>query len=164
MELPKEEYIFEKYTLSSRCYTKLHTNDKTLCAICMLDESNNDNDKIWNRYELKCGHKMHTRCFKKWICELCQIKCPYCGINEDNSCIYCIKCDKFGHDCTKTCLICKKSGHDCENIETYKNIALQKMKERNEKRKKNIEKLSYINQTVEGYEESIAYFRSLRNT
>ena len=164
MELPKEEYIFEVYTLSKRCFTKLHTNDKTLCAICMLDECNSNNDKIWDRYELKCGHKMHTRCFKKWTGSLFKIKCPYCGINEDNTCIYCIKCDTFGHDCTKSCTICKEDGHDCENIETYKNISLQVSKKKGIKKKMVMDKLHFINKTEEGYNQSIAYYRSLRNT
>ena len=127
MELPKVKYFVEML-LFRRNYTRLCKNDKTLCAICMMDECNEENDRIWDRYELRCGHKMHKRCFIKWTNESFTVKCPYCGVNESNSDIYCSKCDVFGHDCLRTCKICCTKGHDCVDNESYKTLVLHHKK------------------------------------
>ena len=47
-------------------YVLTHTNSNELCGICHLNEKKEHNQR-WNRYELSCGHKFHTRCLRKWI-------------------------------------------------------------------------------------------------
>jgi hypothetical protein len=75
-------------------YIKSIENDDSLCAICMMNESDK---KKWSKYELKCGHKMHSRCFRTWVNEKEKVVCPYCGDMEKRDNYYCILCNKFGH-------------------------------------------------------------------
>ena len=85
-------------------YSTVVMNDKTTCGICQMDE---EYDKeIWHRNVLACGHKFHTRCFRKWMDYKKRTICPFCGdMENDKKNMYCQICKKFGHvdrDCHKT--------------------------------------------------------------
>lgn len=81
MELPpfpnKGNYTIN-VDLSIIKYTKLLKNNKTTCAICLIDE--NFKNK-WHRYKLPCSHIFHTRCYRHF-CYFNNsiIKCPMCGV------------------------------------------------------------------------------------
>ena len=74
------------------------------CEIChlvevgMQDLENPKNDIIWGRYELRCGHQAHIRCFRRW-CKSEGIGCPRCGpIEEVEENRVCHSCNEF-HMC-----------------------------------------------------------------
>lgn len=70
-------------------FCKLIHNSNTECLICM------DNpDPNWHQYELSCGHRFHTRCFREWMRFTGKVKCSYC--NESTTLIpYCNICNKY---------------------------------------------------------------------
>ena len=90
------KYQFESIEIECCRFIKTVHNTRERCIVCMVDE---DFDKeVWTRYELRCGHQMHTRCFRKWCEQKQKINCPYCGDIEDiakNH--YCSACNVFGH-------------------------------------------------------------------
>ena len=80
------------------CYTKLLCDSNELCLICMLDESENNINLKWDRYQLCCGHQFHTRCLRKWCNTKQKLNCSLCGdieLNSKNE--YCNTCHKWGH-------------------------------------------------------------------
>lgn len=76
-------------------YTKTIQNDNTLCLICHHDETETG-DK-WDRYQLKCNHKYHTRCLRRWGHIKKCVNCPLCGDVDRKNDLYCGHCDTFGH-------------------------------------------------------------------
>lgn len=79
-------------------YTKpIHDRKQWKCVICELTEIPHY-DVTWFRYELRCNHQVHARCYKKW-CKLKKtVGCPQCGLllyTETN--MYCDICGRFGH-------------------------------------------------------------------
>ena len=46
-------------------YTKHLQNNKSLCSVCMADETKDG--KQWDIYQLKCGYIAHTRCLRRWF-------------------------------------------------------------------------------------------------
>ena len=78
-------------------YVKELRQDSSLCLVCLLDEG--EDEKRWLRYELRCGHVFHTRCFRRWCGKKQAINCPYCGsIDESMANRYCSTCQCFGHN------------------------------------------------------------------
>ena len=89
------KYRFESIDIECGRFVKpVHSRER--CIVCMVDE---DFDKeVWTRYELRCGHQMHSRCFRKWCHQKQKINCPYCGDVEDKpENHYCSICKIFGH-------------------------------------------------------------------
>lgn len=77
-------------------YVKSVKNDKKMCCVCVIDETKDG--KSWDRYELVCGHQMHTRCLRKWCATKNKLNCPQCGdIKPIMKNRYCSSCKKFGH-------------------------------------------------------------------
>ena len=71
--------------------------NKTLCKVCLTDETEDGNQ--WDRYQLRCGHIYHTRCFRRWCGVKNCLNCPYCGtIEEAKKNRYCDDCDAYGHN------------------------------------------------------------------
>ena len=67
--------------------------------ICLTDETKEG--KQWTRYQIKCGHVFHSRCFRRWCGTKQCLNCSCCGdIPEDRDSRYCEKCDVFGHNCS----------------------------------------------------------------
>ena len=67
------------------------------CVICGLTEAANQ-DFMWTCYELRCQHRAHPRCYKKWCKQKKTVGCPHCGLlsyAETN--MYCDYCNHFGH-------------------------------------------------------------------
>ena len=90
------EHKFINLEFECAKYTKTIKKSQETCIVCMVDE---DFEKeIWDRYELQCGHQMHTRCFRKWCEHKGKVNCPYCGDVQDiaNN-HYCSICNEFGH-------------------------------------------------------------------
>ena len=89
---------FDVSYLSNDCpkFAKVLTDNTDLCIICQMDETKEG--KKWERFQLSCGHIMHTHCFQKWCATKMKINCPYCGdIKDIPANYYCIHCEKFGH-------------------------------------------------------------------
>lgn len=87
-------------------------NSKKLCQVCKLDEFEK-HKTIWHRYELKCGHQCHTRCFRRFSKNIGTVACPTCGEIEqtlENKC--CWICNTFGHWCNPGFLILKYKSND----------------------------------------------------
>ena len=77
-------------------YVRLRTKSKKLCIICQMQEPENEQ---WHRYELRCGHIMHTRCLRKWVGRKQSVNCPYCGDTPQTKYNrYCGLCEKWGHN------------------------------------------------------------------
>jgi hypothetical protein len=78
----------------------IYNDDKWNCILCTLTEQPLF-DKLWYRYQIKCRHQVHSRCYKKW-CKLQKtVGCPACGpltMTKDN--MYCEYCEMFGHPST----------------------------------------------------------------
>ena len=102
---PRAEYLIQLE------YTKHLQDDRSLCSVCMTDETNDG--KQWDRYQLKCGHIAHTRCLRRWFSIRECVSCrdiapqdldggrgphPICGdIHEIKRNRFCSDCNKFGH-------------------------------------------------------------------
>lgn len=79
-------------------YTKpIYHKEAWSCIICHLTELPYD-DITWIRYELRCKHQVHIRCYKKW-CKLKKtVGCPECGpLPYTDVNMYCELCSMFGH-------------------------------------------------------------------
>ena len=87
---PENEYMDAVY------FCRVLFDDTELCPICQCDET--EDGKVWNRYQIKCGHKFHTRCFRRWCSKKNCLNCAYCGnIPETQTSMYCSECDEYGH-------------------------------------------------------------------
>ena len=75
-------------TITSK-YCKTIYKSETECLICM-DEGQPE----WHQYQLSCGHKFHTRCFREWMRHTDKVKCSYCGDAVVLK-AYCRECDEF---------------------------------------------------------------------
>lgn len=75
------------------------------CEVCHLTEDTTKYSHpdayniIWGRYQLRCGHQAHIRCYRKWCKILGKIACPTCHyviepLKENK---YCNVCMKYGH-------------------------------------------------------------------
>jgi hypothetical protein len=77
----------------------IYNHDTWSCILCTLTEQSLG--ILWYRYQLPCGHHVHSRCYKKW-CKLQKtVGCPSCGhrtMTKDN--MYCEYCKWFGHPST----------------------------------------------------------------
>ena len=77
-------------------YVKHVSKNKELCTVCMMPEKTR---VPWDRYQLRCGHVAHTRCYRKWCTVKGKVACPCCGDVERTSTNgFCSCCNKFGHD------------------------------------------------------------------
>lgn len=77
----------------------IYNHDKWTCILCTLTEQSLG--MLWYRYQLPCGHQVHSRCYKKWCRVQKTVGCPSCGhrtMTEDN--MYCEYCKWFGHHST----------------------------------------------------------------
>ncbi len=98
MEISNEEHWkhvnFEGNMLSST-YAKPIKADGTVheCkASCMQERGD------WDMYELKCGHKYHTRCLRIWLSKKGKLNCALCGnLPENNQNSWCCDCEDWGH-------------------------------------------------------------------
>lgn len=83
-------------------------HNKWTCEVCHLTEDVMDYDGknkyniIWGRYELRCGHQSHIRCYRKWCKILGKIACPTCHyvVEEKRENKFCNICMVFGHPTT----------------------------------------------------------------
>ena len=103
------EYNSNLELIETIFYTKTLYNDPAFCLICHHDETE-ESPEIWDRYALKCGHKFHTRCLRRWHYIKNCINCPLCGdidANDQNN-FFCGDCQEFGHHCT-----------DCPKMKQY---------------------------------------------
>jgi hypothetical protein len=77
------ECEFEKESNECNYYVKPIYNDGAMCIVCMMDETEENiiinNGHHWERYIIKCGHKIHTRCFRRWCFSKNRVNRPYCG-------------------------------------------------------------------------------------
>ena len=65
-----KEYIGDELLF----YTKPIKGDKNICNVCL------DANKQFDKFKLSCGHKVHTRCFRRFcFVKNCCNKCPLCG-------------------------------------------------------------------------------------
>jgi hypothetical protein len=79
-------------------FIRVHHDNKELCLVCMTDET--ETGQLWTRYELKCSHKFHSRCLRKWCRIKNSINCSCCGkIPEVVENMFCYECQEFGHNC-----------------------------------------------------------------
>ena len=77
-------------------YTKHLQNNKSLCSVCMADETKEG--KQWDIYQLKCGHIAHTRCLRRWFSIRECVSCLISGdIPEIQRTRFCSDCNEFGH-------------------------------------------------------------------
>jgi hypothetical protein len=66
---------------------------------CMEDRGD------WDYYELKCGHKAHTRCLRHWLAARGRLNCPICGdLEEIDRNRWCDTCNEWGHPVSDICL------------------------------------------------------------
>jgi hypothetical protein len=85
-------------------YVRFIANSKTWkCVICDLVEEqaadvHEDYNIIWGRYQLRCEHEVHIRCFRKW-CKINEmVGCVLCGpIEQVESNRFCNQCEQYGH-------------------------------------------------------------------
>ena len=72
------------------CYENLNEGDMfqyieccddnvDICVICHLDEMEDNNNKLWTKYNFKCCHSMHSRCARRWFSYKNKLNCPFCG-------------------------------------------------------------------------------------
>lgn len=95
------------YYLDDECnkciyYVRFLTDSASwTCEVCYLAELGAaalSNDIMWGRYQLKCGHQVHIRCFRKWCKEVGYVGCPCCGpVEEVEANEFCVRCEAFGH-------------------------------------------------------------------
>ena len=77
-------------------YTKHLQDDKSLCSVCMSDETKQGEQ--WDIYQRKCGHIAHTRCLRRWFSMRECVSSPICGdIPEIQRNRVRSDCNKFGH-------------------------------------------------------------------
>ena len=89
-------------------YVKQTYNDNEwTCEICCLKEQrikiNATTYILWYRYQLKCGHQVHVRCYRKWCKMMNVVGCPSCltaqqHTPESAEYLYCKVCFNFGHE------------------------------------------------------------------
>jgi len=74
-------------------YVKMVEKSQKICLYCHTNNSH------WTKYELVCGHQMHSRCARKWFAEQGGIlHCPSWGELKEEICNMCCRdCKKFGH-------------------------------------------------------------------
>jgi len=82
-------------------YIKETDTSTEICMVCLCDETEDNKDNIWTRYELKCGHQMHSRCARQWFCKKKGVYCSLCGCMEKEDNNYCKTCNEWGHSCNK---------------------------------------------------------------
>jgi len=99
-------------------YVRLISNDKDWkCIVCGLVEkvfflNESEGNKVWNRFQLQCGHEVHDRCYKVW-----------CNIN---GCIGCVLCGKLQKNSEhKFCFYCKNFGHDPTRCPVIQHISVK---------------------------------------
>ena len=84
-----------------RYVKQIHDEKTWKCIICELTESSTYHT-LWVRYELRCNHQVHIRCYKKWCKQQKTVGCPSCGpLSYVETNMYCEYCDHFGHS---TCI------------------------------------------------------------
>ena len=73
------------------------------CVCCSLQEATlylgkREGVFLWHRYQLRCGHQCHERCYRRWCRQENTIGCPVCGtITEDKENQFCRTCTTWGH-------------------------------------------------------------------
>jgi len=55
------------------CFTKEKPGDDEDCLIC------HDANNTYDKYELTCKHRYHTRCYRRYCFYKNAIKCPLCN-------------------------------------------------------------------------------------
>jgi hypothetical protein len=73
------------------------------CVCCSMTEATlylgkREGVFLWHRYELRCGHQCHERCYRRWCRMEDVVGCPVCGILsrvEGNQ--FCRVCGSWGH-------------------------------------------------------------------
>ena len=106
------ELVFEcnKEYMNTLYYTQTLHKDNSLCLVCLVDETEQGNQ--WDRYIIKCGHKFHSRCLRRWCGVKGCLNCPLCGdIPEVKESRYCMSCKNFGH--SDVIDKCPRHTHDC---------------------------------------------------
>lgn len=79
--------------------TNIDVRKMTLCAICLLDPSDDKETYAHNKTcrLLKCNHRFHIDCIKGWFIHG-KYKCPYCRSLVSSNDITNIIGDKFRTD------------------------------------------------------------------
>ena len=105
---------------SNECelYVKERTSEEPwTCELCKISEI-----KIqllgnlyhqWKQYELRCGHLVHPRCYRKWCFQQDVVGCPTCGplpLTEENA--TCRHCRNWGHPSIKCPVLTMTLYHD----------------------------------------------------
>jgi hypothetical protein len=90
-------------------YVKMISNGSPWkCVCCSMDEATiyigkREGVFLWHRYELRCGHQCHERCYRKWCYYMDTVGCPLCGtLSKDTHNQYCRICKSWGHS-RETC-------------------------------------------------------------
>ena len=91
MELEPEPEIYNSYVNNTVMdYCKCVKDSEEVCMICLCVK------REWMKYQLRCGHQFHTRCYRKWLATKNKLNCTLCGdLAENDSNTYCQVCDKF---------------------------------------------------------------------
>lgn len=124
MELEFETFfddVYDKMHEDDSNYTKLLKNNTDICNVCLMDKREEGNINLWDKYQLKCKHVIHTRCARAWFCKKTVI-CPLCDEQPTENHKYCNKCNEWGH-------CCKFIGHKIyEAMYNNKNINNEQLK------------------------------------
>lgn len=71
-------------------YCKPIKGDSSDCYVCMME------NPVWEKYQLVCGHKYHTRCYRKWVATTHKLSCSVCGdIPQIRQNAFCCLCNGF---------------------------------------------------------------------
>jgi hypothetical protein len=112
MEIAQDEELCPKFFYFD--HIKNVPNDDTICGICNIQEK----DICWTRYEIACGNKFHTRCFRNYIAKKGCLYCKICdkNIGMTDKTESCQRCYEFGHNDSH----CKKKIVNEVNYSIYK--------------------------------------------
>ena len=73
------------------------------CVCCGIEEATfyvgkREGVFLWHRYQLRCGHHCHERCYRRWCFAQEGVGCPTCGpIKKSQENEFCRYCDEWGH-------------------------------------------------------------------
>jgi hypothetical protein len=85
-------------------YVQMISDGKAwICVCCGMEEATfyvgkREGVFLWHRYQLRCGHQCHERCYRRWCLTQDGIGCPTCGLikkSQENE--FCRYCDQWGH-------------------------------------------------------------------
>ena len=89
-------------------YNQITIKTKEKCLICKKINEN------WDSYILCCDHKAHTRCYRRYLFEENELKCPICGKLDWPE--ICDKCHQRGHIGDEECPLIRETMNNVENV------------------------------------------------